>query len=50
MIWTAINLIISWWAWRSASSAFEAGTNSLAWLMIFVSATNFAAAMVQMGF
>ena len=50
MIWATLNIIFSWWAWRSSTSAFEDKQNGLGWFMIFVSAINFAAALVQMGF
>ncbi len=50
MIWAAVNIFFSWWAWNTATGAFENKHNGLGWLMIFVSATNFASAMVTLGF
>lgn len=50
MIVAAINIFFSWWAWQSATSAFDDKRAGLGWFMIFVSAINFASAMVTMGF
>jgi len=50
MIWAALNIFFSWWAWQSATSAFDNKHDGLGWFMIFVSAINFASAMVTMGF
>ena len=49
-MWAAINIFFSWWAWKAASGAFENKHETLGWIMIFVSAINFASAMVTMGF
>ena len=49
MMWSAINLFFSWWAWQTATGAFENKHDALGWLMIFVSAINFASALVSMG-
>jgi hypothetical protein len=50
MIFAALNIFFSWWAWKSSTTAFEDKRNVLGWFMIFVSAINFAGAMVQLGF
>jgi len=49
IMWTVLNLVFSWWAWQSASSAFENKHDGLGWTMIFVSAINFASALVSIG-
>ena len=50
MIWAAINIFFSWWAWKQSAGSFKENYNGIGWMWIFVSAMNFAAALVQIGF
>ena len=50
MIMAALNIIFSWWSWQAATGAFNAKHDGLGWILIFVSAINFASAMVTLGF
>ena len=49
MMWAAINIFFSWWSWNAASGAFENKHETLGWFLIFVSAMQFASALVLLG-
>jgi hypothetical protein len=50
MITAALNIVFSWVSWQAATRAFDDKRVNLGWFMIFISAINFAAAMVSLGF
>jgi hypothetical protein len=44
--WTIVNILCAWLLWTWAQRDFEAGYNKLAWMNIFFSAWNVAAAAI----